>query len=86
MQRDKLGSMTTERVTPEKFPDSTVCENCGYPLVNHPRIGCAFVDGRRGEFKPWEHPELPEPRFPERFPAIPKDQERGTRLSHDNNP
>ena len=29
----------------ERFPNPAICEGCGYPLINHPRVGCAFVDG-----------------------------------------
>lgn len=30
-----------------RFPDPAICEGCGYPLTNHPRMGCAFVDGHK---------------------------------------
>ena len=30
----------------ERFANPAICEGCGYPLTNHPRMGCALVEGR----------------------------------------
>ena len=27
------------------FDSPGICSTCGYPLVNHPRLDCAYVDG-----------------------------------------
>jgi len=30
----------------ENYANPSICEGCGYPLVNHPRMGCAYVEGK----------------------------------------
>lgn len=42
-----------ERLGKQIFANPAVCEGCGYPLVNHPRMGCASVDGRMSGPQPY---------------------------------